>query len=73
MAFPMLTGTLVTISGFLPIGLAKSSVGQYTFSLFAVIGVALTFMVRRGDVLAGHRHHRPALRTIKAKHAGPGG
>ena len=40
-AFPMLTGTLVTIAGFLPIGLAQSSVGQYTFSLFAVIGVAL--------------------------------
>ena len=40
-AFPMLTGTLVTIAGFLPIGMAKSSVGQYTFSLFAVIGIAL--------------------------------
>ncbi|MCB1498689.1 MAG: efflux RND transporter permease subunit [Bauldia sp.] len=41
-AFPMLTGTIVTMSGFLPIGLARSSVGQYTFSLFAVIAVALT-------------------------------
>ncbi len=40
-AFPMLTGTLVTIAGFLPIGMAQSSVGQYTFSLFAVIGIAL--------------------------------
>lgn len=40
-AFPMLTGTLVTIAGFLPIGLAKSNVGQYTFSLFVVILVAL--------------------------------
>ena len=41
-AFPMLTGTLVTIAGFLPIGFAKSNVGQYTFSLFLVVGVALT-------------------------------
>ncbi|HMN85924.1 MAG TPA: efflux RND transporter permease subunit, partial [Bauldia sp.] len=40
-AFPMLTGTLVTVAGFLPIGLAQSSTGQYTFSLFAVIAVAL--------------------------------
>ena len=40
-AFPMLTGTLVTVAGFLPIGLAKSSVGQYTISLFQVVGIAL--------------------------------
>ncbi len=41
-AFPMLTGTLVTIAAFTPIGLAESTVGQYTFSLFAVIAIALT-------------------------------
>lgn len=40
-AFPMLTGTLVTIAGFLPIGLAKSNAGEYTFSIFAVVGIAL--------------------------------
>jgi multidrug efflux pump len=40
-AFPMLTGTLITIAGFLPIGLAKSSSGEYTFSIFAVVGLAL--------------------------------
>ncbi|MEA4990382.1 Cobalt-zinc-cadmium resistance protein CzcA [bioreactor metagenome] len=40
-AFPMLTGTLVTIFGFIPIGLAKSSAGEYTFSLFAVVCMAL--------------------------------
>ncbi|MCM3352053.1 efflux RND transporter permease subunit, partial [Bacillus velezensis] len=33
-AFPMLTGTLVTVSGFLPIALAKSSTGEYTRSIF---------------------------------------
>jgi multidrug efflux pump subunit AcrB len=40
-AFPMLTGTLVTAFGFLPIGFARSGVGQYCFSLFAVILIAL--------------------------------
>ncbi len=41
-AFPMLTGTLVTILGFFPIGFAESNTGQYCFSLFAVIAMALT-------------------------------
>ncbi len=40
-AFPMLTGTLVTIIGFVPIGFAKSDAGEYTFSLFAVVALAL--------------------------------
>ena len=40
-AFPMLTGTLVTAVGFLPVGLAESSAGEYTFSIFAVVGMAL--------------------------------
>ncbi len=40
-AFPMLTGTLVTAAGFLPIGLANSAVGEYTGSLFVVVGLAL--------------------------------
>lgn len=40
-AFPMLTGTLVTVAGFIPIGLNPSSAGEYTFTLFAVIAVAL--------------------------------
>ena len=40
-AFPMLTGTLITIFGFLPIGFANNNTGQYTFSLFAVVAVAL--------------------------------
>ena len=41
LAAPMLTGTLVTIAGFLPIGFAASSAGEYTFSIFAVVGIAL--------------------------------
>ncbi|HEY0439138.1 MAG TPA: efflux RND transporter permease subunit [Xanthobacteraceae bacterium] len=40
-AFPMLTGTLVTVAGFVPIGFARSAAGEYTFSLFAVVGIAL--------------------------------
>jgi multidrug efflux pump subunit AcrB len=40
-AFPMLAGTLVTIAGFVPVGFAASSAGEYTFSLFAVVSIAL--------------------------------
>jgi len=40
-AFPMLSGTLVTVAGFLPIAMAKSSTGEYTRSLFQVSAIAL--------------------------------
>jgi multidrug efflux pump subunit AcrB len=40
-AFPMLSGTLVTVAGFIPIGLNSSSAGEFTFSLFVVIAVSL--------------------------------
>ena len=40
-AMPMLTGTLITAAGFLPIGLAKSVTGEYTFAIFAVTVIAL--------------------------------
>lgn len=40
-AFPMLTGTLVTVAGFIPIGLNDSAAGEFTFTLFVVIAVAL--------------------------------
>ncbi len=40
-AFPMLTGTLVSVAGFLPVGFAKSSAGEYCFTLFAVVTIAL--------------------------------
>jgi multidrug efflux pump subunit AcrB len=40
-AMPMLTGTLITAVGFLPIGMAKSTVGEYTFAIFAVTAAAL--------------------------------
>ena len=40
-AFPMLTGTLITVAGFMPVGFARSAAGEYTFSIFAVVGIAL--------------------------------
>ena len=40
-AFPMLTGTLVTVAGFIPIGLNTSNAGEFTFTLFVVIAVSL--------------------------------
>ena len=40
-AFPMLTGTLITAAGFLPIATAQSSTGEYTRSIFQVVAIAL--------------------------------
>jgi multidrug efflux pump subunit AcrB len=41
LAAPMLIGTLVTIASFVPIGFARSSAGEYTFSIFSVVGISL--------------------------------
>ena len=41
LAFPMLTGSFITAAGFVPIGFARSSAGEYTFSIFAVVTIAL--------------------------------
>jgi multidrug efflux pump len=40
-AFPMLTGTLITAAGFLPVGLARSGTGEYTGAIFWVVAIAL--------------------------------
>ena len=40
-AFPMLTGTLVTVASFIPVGLNSSNAGEYTFTLFVVIAASL--------------------------------
>jgi multidrug efflux pump len=40
-AFPMLTGTLITAAAFTPVGFARSSAGEYTFSIFSVVTIAL--------------------------------
>src|SRR6516162_697649 len=41
LAFPMLTGSFVTAAGFVPIGFARRAAGEYTFSIFAVVTIAL--------------------------------
>ena len=64
-AFPMLTGTLITAATFLPVGFAKSNAGEYTFSLFAVVGLALViswFVAVLFTPFIGHRllpEHQP--------------
>ncbi len=40
-AFPMLTGTLITAAGFMPVGLAESGAGEYSRALFSVVGMSL--------------------------------
>ncbi len=40
-AFPMLTGTLITVAGFIPVGFAQSQAGEYVSSLFWVTGISL--------------------------------
>jgi multidrug efflux pump subunit AcrB len=67
-AMPMLTGTLITAVGFLPIGLAKSAVGEYTFAIFAVTAAALLiswlvsvyFVPYLGTLLLATRSHAEA-------------
>lgn len=71
-AMPMLTGTLITAVGFLPIGMAKSAVGEYTFAIFAVTVAALvlswfvsvyfvpylgTLLLKAKPVSAEHHEH----------------
>lgn len=40
-AFPMLTGTLLTIAGFMPVGFARSTAGEYAGGIFWIVGIAL--------------------------------
>jgi multidrug efflux pump len=64
-AFPMLTGTLVTAAGYLPVGLAQSSTGEYTRDIFRVVGLALLlswfvavlFVPYLGSLLLSEKHH----------------
>ncbi|MEE5071318.1 efflux RND transporter permease subunit [Pseudomonas alliivorans] len=69
-AFPMLTGTLVTVAGFVPIGLNHSSAGEYVFTMFAVIAVALLLSwlvaVLFAPLIGVH------LLKVTAVHAAPG-
>lgn len=75
-AFPMLTGTLVTAAGFIPIGLNDSSAGEYTYTLFVVIAVALLLSwvvavfftpVLSVLILRGHKGHSTKRRGLLAR------
>ncbi len=66
-ASPMLTGTLITAAGFIPVGLARSDAGEYTFSLFAVITIALL----SSWVVAVFFTPYLAFLLIKARPSGP--
>ena len=66
LAAPMLAGTLVTIAGFVPVGFAASSAGEYTFSIFAVVGIALIvswFVAVMFGPLLGKALLRPPAQT----------
>ena len=76
-AFPMLTGTLVTVAGFIPVGFAASGAGEYCFTLFAVVGVALiaswvvavlftplTGVFILSDKLKGHGHETSRFQRV---------
>jgi len=73
-AFPMLTGTLITAAGFLPVGFAKSAAGEYTFSIFVVVGIALLTSWVAAVVfipwLGSRLLNREKLMAKAAKHAG---
>ncbi|RPE75765.1 efflux RND transporter permease subunit [Vulcaniibacterium tengchongense] len=80
-AFPMLTGTLITAAGFLPIATAKSSTGEYTRSLFEVVTIALlvswiaavAFIPYLGDKLLpdyGHAAKPPRPGSLPARWRG---
>ena len=74
----MLTGTLVTIAGFVPIGFAQSTAGEYTFSIFAVVGIALLVswlvavvfapLLGMALLVAAQGRRRPS-RTARSGHA----
>ena len=54
--FPMGTGTLVTIFGFIPVGLAQSTAGEYTFSCLRSCYRSRRILVRRRNFLSSDRH-----------------
>jgi multidrug efflux pump subunit AcrB len=71
-AFPMLTGTLVTVSGFIPVGLNSSSAGEFTYTLFVVIAVSLVVSWVVAVVFTPLLGVTLLPKTMKNKHANPG-
>jgi multidrug efflux pump len=67
-AFPMLTGTLITAAGFMPVGLAQSGAGEYTISIFQVVGISLILSWIVAVLFTPYLGYR----LLPAKHAGHG-
>ena len=71
-AFPMLTGTLITTAGFIPVGFAASTAGEYVRTLFYVVGIALIvswfaavyFTPWLGHMLLRERKHAGVERDV---------
>ncbi|MGB3643762.1 MAG: efflux RND transporter permease subunit [Mesorhizobium sp.] len=71
-AFPMLTGTLITTAGFIPVGFAASAAGEYVRTLFYVVGIALVvswfvavyFTPWLGHMLLRQRTHAGTHRDV---------
>ncbi|MBK6386427.1 MAG: efflux RND transporter permease subunit [Rhodoferax sp.] len=78
-AMPMLTGTLITAAGFLPIGIAKSVTGEYTFAIFAVTVIALVlswlvsvyFVPYLGTLILKAKPHAPVAGADGQGNGGP--
>ncbi|QSA96534.1 efflux RND transporter permease subunit [Methylococcus sp. EFPC2] len=68
-AFPMLTGTLITIAGFLPVGLAKSQAGEYTVAIFQVVAISLVLSWFGAVIFAPYLGHW--LLKVKPKSESP--
>jgi multidrug efflux pump len=79
-AYPRLTGTLVIALGFVPVGFAKSSAGEYTFTLFAVVVIAVLtswlvaalFTPLIGTMLLSPKHEDKEKEKAKSSHEGGG-
>lgn len=72
-AFPMLTGTLITAAGFLPIGTAASGVGEYTRSIFQVVTIALVVSWIAAVLFVPYLGYRllPDMAKLHAQKYGP--
>jgi multidrug efflux pump subunit AcrB len=71
-AFPMLTGTLVTVASFIPVGLNNSGAGEFTFTLFVVIAVSLIVSWVVAVVFTPLLGVTILPKTMKATHHEPG-
>jgi multidrug efflux pump subunit AcrB len=71
-AAPMLAGTLVTVIGFLPVGFARSTAGEYAGNIFWIVGFSLiaSWIVAVVFTPVSGRKLLPEIKTVKGGHAG---